>query len=276
MISEKLALKVVIGFAVIYGACTNLEIDGVTQRFWENMNSGLRTFPDLSVANPTSFSFAAMGDTHIGSSSGGNVMARALQNSRADGDAFAVIAGDDSNTGIESELTTFMAQINASNHPVYPAIGNHDIFFGGWNNYKRIVGRSIYSFNVGNAHIIMLDSANGTFGEDQLNWLRNDLKTTTKPIKIIVTHFPIFSGEFSTLFKLSSDEEATVFKSIMREYSVKLVIGGHYHGYSEQVIGGTRYLVTGACNNILDIGNRVGYVKVVINGSEIAIRQVNL
>ncbi len=264
-----------ISIIIIYLACTNIQTGQTTQRFYDNINGNLRTYGDLTITTPTSFSFSAMGDTHIGSS-GGALMARALQMSKNDGDSFAVIAGDDSNTGIESELLTFLSQISDSGLTAFPAIGNHDIFFGGWANYKRIIGRSIYSLNAGNTHFIFLDTANGAFGEDQLHWLTDDLNRNTLPNKVVIMHFPIYIGEFSSLYKISSDEEATIFKNIMHKFGVNLVISGHYHGYGEKFIGGTRYIVTGACNNILDIGNRSGYVKVTVSGTDLSIRQIEL
>jgi len=259
----------------LYAACTNIQLNQTQQRYWDNMNLPLRGYNGISPANPSVFSFSALGDTHIGSS-GGNQLVHALQVSQADGDAFAIVAGDDSNTGQESELNTFESQIASVGMTVYPAIGNHDIFFGGWDHYKAIIGRSIYSFDAGVVHFTFLDTANGTFGEQQLEWLKLDLSTTAQTLKIVVFHFPIVKGEFSTIYKIASDEEATIFKSIMRQYGVQLVISGHYHGYGDSTIGGTRYIVSGACNNILEIGGTPEYVKVSINGSSITTREVGL
>jgi predicted phosphodiesterase len=261
---------------LVYGiSCTNFKVNQTPDRFYDNMSGGLRGFRDPPVANAASFSFAALGDTHIGSPAG-NLMARALQISKADGDSFAVIAGDITNTGLEGEFLTWQAVAAGIAYPVFPAIGNHDIFFGGWENYKRVIGRSIYSINAGNAHIAFIDTANGTIGESQLSWLRADLTAATNPVKIVIMHYPAFTGEFSSIFKLSSDEEATIFKDMMDELGVNLVIGGHYHGYGDRTIGNTRYLVTGQCNNILDIGNTSGYVKVIINNASVTTRPIPL
>jgi 3',5'-cyclic AMP phosphodiesterase CpdA len=254
-------------------ACTNLNFGQTAQRFSDNMGGQIAGFANPTVGSPSSFSFSAMGYTHIGSS-GGTVMQRALQQSKSDGDAFAVVAGDLTNTGIDSELATWRTQVAAVALPVFPAIGNHDIFFGGWNRYKSIIGRSIYSFDAGDVHFTVLDSANGTFGEDQLHWLEDDLRATRKPLKAIMMHFPIYIGEFSSLYKISSDEEVTIFKSLMYKYGVQLVISGHYHGHGESVVGGTKYLVTGQCNSILDIANRTGYVKITVSGGAFHTRQI--
>jgi predicted phosphodiesterase len=263
-------------FIVLYPACTNLKIGQTQQRFWDNMNLPLKTYSDFAPSDPNNFSFSMMGDTHVGSDQG-NLMVKALQMSKTDGDSFAVIAGDDSNTGLESELLTFESNIASVGLPVYPAIGNHDIFFNGWDHYKAIVGRSMYSFNAGVVHFVILDTANGTFGEEELNWLKSDLAATNKPVKVAVMHFPAVFGEFSTIYRLSDDEEITIFENIMNKYGVQLVVSGHYHGYSDKNVGGTRYIVTGACNDLLDIGNTSQYIKVMItNGNTVTTRQVPL
>ena len=262
---------ILIGLSLGYLACTNLHLNQTQSRFYDNMNGGLKSFADATVQSATSFSFAAMGDPHIGST-GGNIFTKALATAQADGDSFAVIAGDDSNTGQSSELQTFNSQAASVGLPIYPAIGNHDIFFDGWTNYKSLIGRSIYSFNAGIVHLVMLDTANGTFGVEQLNWLRDDLNRNSLPIKVVVMHYPVYVGEFSSIYKLSSDEEATVFKNIMHQYGVQLVISGHYHGSADTTIGGTRYLVTGTCNTITDPGQHSHYVKVMVTNGVLVSR----
>src|SRR4051812_41334396 len=91
-----------IGFLVfLYPACTNLQIGQTAQRFYDNMHGGLRSFNNITpTPSTTQFSFSAMADTHIGSD-GGNLFQVALTKSKNDGDSFAVVAGDDSNTGAE-------------------------------------------------------------------------------------------------------------------------------------------------------------------------------
>ncbi len=242
----------------------------VAQRFYDNMSGQLPSYGDISVTDPANFSFSACGDSHIGAP-GGNVMKRAFETSKADGDAFGIVAGDITNTGLGSEIQGYKAQVSEVGFNVLPAIGNHDIFFGGWENYKTTIGRSMYSMNAGNVHFVFLDTANGVFGEEQLNWLKSDLAATNKTIKVVVTHFPLYTGPFSSIYKLSSDEEATYFKMIMEDNRVSLVITGHYHGFVDKMIGSTRYIVTGGCNNILDPGESSHYVKIIFRSTEIQV-----
>ncbi len=256
-------------------ACTNLQIGQASLRFAENMSGRYRNFSDYNPANPASFTFSAMGDAHIGSA-GGDLFQPALTRSKASGDLFSVVLGDNSNTGQEAELTTFNLQAAAAGMTIYPIIGNHDIFFGGWNNYKSIIGRSIYSFNAGNVHFTALDSANGTIGEDQLNWLTQDLQNTSKPIKIVMLHYPVYIKEFTSIYKLASDEEITILKNLFRNLGVQLVLSGHYHGFADNTLGGVRYVVTGGCNHILDPGNNSGYVRITVSGSSLGVSLIQL
>ncbi|MCC6277243.1 MAG: metallophosphoesterase [Oligoflexia bacterium] len=255
-------------------ACTNIDVNQTEKRFQDNMNGRLAGFNNVNPANPNDFHFSAMGDTHIGSDTGGTLFATVLSRSQAMGDAFAVIAGDNTNSGLESEMHGFQGQRQSVTMPSLPAIGNHDIFFGGWGRYKSIIGKSIYTVDAGLARLFFLDTANGTFGESQLNWIREQLLANTKPIKIVVMHFPIYTGEFSSLFKLSSDEEATIFKAMMNEFGVQLVISGHYHGFNEKDIGGTKYVVSGNCNKILDLGHRSGYARVRVTAGGVAVSPI--
>lgn len=259
-----------IGFSLTVTACTNFQFNQTVQRFYDNMSGQLTSFTAATLVDSSNYSFSVHGDTHIGAT-GGNAMKRALQDSKNDGDSFAIIAGDITNTGLDSEFDSFNGQVGEVSFTVFPAIGNHDIFFDGWNRYKKKIGRSMYTVNAGTqTQIFFMDSANGVFGQEQLDWLRSELAASSKALKIVVTHFPLFVGEFSSIFKHASDEEVTLFKSIMQDYNVKLVLAGHYHGYADKTIGVTRYIVTGGCNNILDFGQISHYIKVTVTNLDIS------
>src|ERR1700722_11675917 len=100
---EKIIVPVTLICIALYAACTNIQLNQTQSRFWDNMNLPLRSYGNFNPPNPSVFSFAALGDAHVGSS-GGNELVHALQVSQAEGDVFAIVAGDDSNTGQISEL----------------------------------------------------------------------------------------------------------------------------------------------------------------------------
>jgi len=45
---------------------------------------------------------------------------------------FAVLCGDLTQTGSEQEIKKILDIVRSTGIPVYPVIGNHDIFFGNW------------------------------------------------------------------------------------------------------------------------------------------------
>lgn len=256
-------------------SCTNLEIGGTDRRFNENMKGDLRSYADFSPASPSSFTFAVIGDTHIGSS-GGYQLAKAIPLMKADGDQFVVIAGDMTDTGEDGQYRTLLNLLTTNSMSYYPCIGNHDIFFNGWSNYRSHIGRSIYSFNAGIVHFVVVDTANGQIGERQLDWLERDLAAATQTHKVVIMHYPPYVGNIGSIFQLSSEEESAVLKDMMYKYNVKLLIAGHYHGFNEATIGRTRFIVSGGGNNILDPGNNSHYLRITVTPTDLIVDKKSL
>lgn len=267
------ALGSALFFALLF-ACTNLEWAELEKRIDENLNGTLTHPGNLDPAGVNNFSFIVVGDTHVGHPAG-QIFADQVSSLLQGGDAFVVVAGDVTQAGLDTEYEAFKGLLSALNISYRAAIGNHDIYFGGWDRWKRHLGRSIYSFDADNVHFVMLDSGNGLLGEGQLEWLRQDLAQTTQPHKIVVSHYPPWIGRFSSIFKMSSEEEAAVLKDILNSYGVELMFSGHYHGYDEVVLNSTRYIVTGGMNNLIDFGNQKNYVRVFVEGSSIRTEAVS-
>lgn len=88
---------------------------------------------------------------------------------------------------------------------IFQVIGNHDhnqdepYDLNAIKNYENTFGPANYSFNRGNAHIVVLDNViysgnkkySGGFTEDQITWLRNDLKyVPDDKLLILGVHIP--------------------------------------------------------------------------------------
>lgn len=87
--------------------------------------------------------------------------------------------------------------------------GNHDLDFDApdeehkFDTYRSHFGPEYYSFDVGNAHVVALDSVeypvadggyNGALDEEQLEWLRRDIATTPEDkVIVLATHVPLLS-----------------------------------------------------------------------------------
>ncbi|TJZ54931.1 metallophosphoesterase [Sphingobacterium olei] len=115
-------------------------------------------------------------------------------------------------------LPEYVQQINKVNAQVFNIMGNHDndpYFASDWmaeNAYRRTLGPTYYSFNLGKVHYIVLDNTeyvntgggagiigdrnyNAKFTDQQLSWLIKDLETidVATPI-IIATHIQLHNA----------------------------------------------------------------------------------
>ncbi len=248
--------------------CTNFKFRELQDRVEESLSGELGGVDDIDPPGTDSFSFVVVGDTHVGNAAG-QIYADRVQAISDLGVAFVVVAGDVSQAGLQSELESFIEITSLAGLSFRAAIGNHDIYFGGWDRWRSVIGRSLYSFNADNVHFSILDSANGVLGERQLEWLKNDLASATQTHKVVVSHYPPWIGKFSSMFKMGSEEEAAILKDILSQNNVNFMFSGHYHGYDEIVLGATTYVVTGGMNNLIDPGQSKNFVRVSVEGSSI-------
>lgn len=129
--------------------------------------------------------------------------------------------------------------------PWYYVLGNHDINFdvpddkGSDDTWERIYGPSYYSFNHGPTHFVVLDNVewigaeeakrrdpNRTagfyqagLGEEQLEWLRRDLKTVPKDqLVVFMMHIPVMQNR-----------DKSELYAIMAERPYALSVSAHTH-----------------------------------------------
>ena len=164
--------------------------------------------------------------------------------------------------------------------PYFTAIGNHDLYDGdsaylnafhlptnnllslGLKNptveYPFSGTEHFYSFDVGDAHVSVLYNpwyAFHNFSKDtnQIHWLTNDLATTSKPWKFLLTHFP--SASSSTHGWSSYDgngvpdalDFGNTIYPIVAKYGVDLMLAGHSHAFEKHnPVAGCISVVSGA------------------------------
>jgi len=215
------------------------------ERFKESLNLS-KPLVSVSPADPDNFTFAMVGDLHIGGSDATRFR-RILQSAQTEADSFVVLLGDIADKG-ESE--SFLAAQNAIKdfgyeNKVIPILGNHDIFGNGWAEYQKIWGSSHYSVDVGNSRFIALDTADGILGEEQYNWLLDELNRSPLSRTFILTHYmPVVPGQ-RTYLRLANQLEAERMMNLADRKSVTGVFGGHYHSFCQEKIGGVDYVVAG-------------------------------
>ena len=132
----------------------------------------------------------------------------------------------------QSPLTTFLA------------LGNHDIYFNQWDEWRSYFGTSVYWFytmlpdSTILDRFICLDSAEGTLGTAQLQWLRELLTTNHLPLTtnhpfrhtIVFTHTHLFKRDNSQGHTSNyAIEETYELTSLLEQGGVDMYWCGHDH-----------------------------------------------
>jgi 3',5'-cyclic AMP phosphodiesterase CpdA len=203
------------------------------------------------ISSDTSYSVLFCSDTHIGTYKEFGIVLSAAKNKKA---AALVVAGDISRGHVESydTLESLMSRVDSVNWFFTP--GNHDLYFGGWDEYYKRFGASSYYFIVstpnGNDLFIILDSGSGTLGSLQLNWLSDVLESFSASIRhiTIATHLNFFKNGFSLTNGLPM-EEISFILDLCVKYKIDYIIGGHDHRRNESVIGNTNFIILDQCHD---------------------------
>ena len=154
----------------------------------------------------------------------------------------AVHLGDiiDAKTDVAYVEEALAPQMEGTNkHDTLMAVcGNHDIYFQLWDKFLRVFKTSTYYFVVqtpaGKQDLfIVYDSADGTVGSKQLQWLENTLKwADTQDFRHIVacTHTHFFKRDGSQGHTSNyTIEETYALLNLFTQHNVKMVWSGHDH-----------------------------------------------
>lgn len=167
------------------------------------------------------------------------------------GEIIAVSLGDqmwDNMSMASSIVSTFTNRLNV---PVFYTIGNHDYDSSQSSDYDaetafvNAFGPTNYSFDLGNAHIIVMDdiirrSGNGSgasgystvnygegFTSEQIDWLRADIarvKGAASKMVILCVHAPLSSASGGDL-----DTQSAVMSALKNNFYNVHVFSGHTH-----------------------------------------------
>lgn len=198
---------------------------------------------------------------------------------RTDSDAaLGIILGDciGQNGKFQEYLTAtdYNAERHSNNHNIYHILGNHDTHFGGWENFKRLIGPATYWFEVGfptgKDLYIALDTASGTLGGKQMDWLKSFLNDNRSRYRycIILTHTYFF---YTDRPQFSSGtmplEESFALMEIFSQHRVNLVLQGHNHIRKDLTYNNVRYTVLGTIN---DESDSPEYLKIAVKEDNIS------
>jgi hypothetical protein len=139
--------------------------------------------------------------------------------------------------------------------PLQACIGNHELSTGGGGAdlkatlFKKylpypFVEATYWSFDYGPAHFVMVDQETSypPISPDQVEWIENDLASTTKPWKFVAFHEPAWSA-----FGGHADDTFAqqLIQPLCEEYGVAMVFAGHNHYYARAEVNGVVHITTG-------------------------------
>ena len=256
-------------FVLILVGCVARSGQGV--RFVE---SGRMDPPTLAVngVNSGNFSFAFVGDIHLGGQETSNLR-KILDEAKSFGDSFVVFLGDITDKGERTAMETVKSQVaefGFSNKAIY-VLGNHDVFGDGWTAWKDLFGASHFDVVLGNCHFIVVDTADGIVGESQTDWLEETLKRSNSVHKIVLSHYMPVVPRQRTYLRLSNQVESSALMKLLSRYGADAWLGGHYHSFVQERIGGVNYVVAGGAG-----GRRMEpikenfYVRGIVEGNNLS------
>ena len=227
----------------------------VEDRVREDLSGEVQA-PGPVAVNPDSFRFAVFGDPQIGHDYQSS-LGRFKQEVADRGIDFFCVLGDLTNDATPDEVDSIKLQLDRVGIPYYATIGNHDLFQAdGWRRFKENYGPSCHSVVIADRFkLIFLDTADGTIGPTQFDWLEGELRDSGL-IKIALTHFPVFDGEKPIMWRLASDAERVKVQSLLERYGAYTWCAGHIHGLRHTQVDSVHYFTCdGMAPGKLDYGN---------------------
>lgn len=233
------------------------------------MNGGVLSSTELVMGRKrkAGFNFVQISDSHIGFNKDPNhEVAKTLQdavdkiNALADEPAFVIHTGDITHLARAEEFDT-AAQIlkGAKASQIYYVPGEHDVFTDDGKLYLERFGRGTQgqgwqSFDYQGVHFIGLinvlnlkqgsgtglgGSGFGQLGQDQLTWLKNDLKARSSSTPVVVfAHIPLWTIYPEWGWGTDESEQAL---SYLKRFGSVTVLNGHVHQIMQKVEGNVTF-----------------------------------
>ena len=145
--------------------------------------------------------------------------------------------------------------------PVYPALGNHDLYgdqkialANYFQRFPDLRGNRYYSVRAANTLLLMLDSSLDEISGDQGQWLAHELDNVPADVDFVclVLHHPPYTDSSDQLFggghSARPAEQALARMLQERQAHTRarfVVIAGHVHNYERHEHGGVIYFVSG-------------------------------
>jgi len=251
-----------------------ISYDSVNSRFKQSMEWN-STHPYKQLIVPTDdYSIFTMSDSHVG---GTQNLETFFGNAISANSIAAVMVGD-LTSGQADDYEVFEQHLpGPGTIGLFTLVGNHDLYFKGWEQFYSRFGSSTYRFSVqtpvATDLFICLDSGSGTLGSKQLDWLRKILENERNDYRhcVLFTHNNLFRFRRTTSTN-PLIEELYVLMDLFIENDVDMLITGHDHKRDAEIFGNTTFIVLDA---LKDDYTDAGYMELHIRNGTLDYTFVN-
>ena len=229
---------------------------GVLWTFAGGVPRPLRLGSEAEAGEMRGFTFGQISDSHIGFKAGAHPSAQdtlveAVARMAAVRPDFVIHTGDVSHLSAAQQFATAAQIMQGVNREVFYVPGEHDTIGDDGKLFFERFGRGHgtggwYSFDthgvhfVGLINVVKLSSTGlGTLGDEQLQWLRNDLEARSASTPIVVfTHMPLWSVYPQWGW---GTEDAAPALAALRRFGSVTILNGHIHQVIQKVEGNVTY-----------------------------------
>ncbi|GBU22008.1 serine/threonine protein phosphatase [Fibrobacteres bacterium R8-0-B4] len=193
------------------------------------------------------YSFIVVTDVHIqdGEAYGFERLKSVIEDT-AGNVKFLVILGDITQNGSRSDLKLFIdIAVNQFGVPCYPVIGNHDLYSGGWQVWRELIGSTNYRIDGGSVTLLIMDSANMFLGKRQMDWLEREVRSASGRRVFVFTHANFFTTQIEDPQQAADINERARVTSILKD-KCEAMFMGHVHEWYTNEIGNVKYITVDA------------------------------
>ncbi len=257
---------------VVQACSTDLSItsSAVGDRFQESIDGKTKPIVLPRVKDPRHFSFLWLTDMHIRPDKKDyfDKLGNFATKSHA---SFVITSGDitDEGTSEDYDEVVFKAKQNLP-VPLYSALGNHDLYNDGWDEFKDNIGPSTAVFKFGNTMFMIIDTATCEVGADQMDWIEDKLDDVDAKHKIIFSHICLYNRTAELPIILCDPDERARLLGLLKKYEVEYFLCGHGHYAEVTKADGTTHIqgaTASAWNNPLN--GDPEFFNFIINGADL-------
>ncbi len=195
---------------------------------------------------------------------------------------FSINNGDLVSDGLKYQFKHYLSIIKESKKPIISIIGNHGIgLFENDTNYKKIFGKTHFTFSFQNSYFIIIDDADDeAVSLKELSWLKGELDKSKKYTnKFIFMHIPLYDprkGDYKKGHSLGNSKQVRLLNNLFDKYNVTMLFCSHIHSYYHGFWHKTPYIISGGAGAPLKKKGFFHYIKITINKSSIKYKVIKI